>query len=745
MASKTHPLMSNFTAGEWSPRLYGRADLGKYFNACKRLENFVIQPQGGVSGRVGTHFVAEVKYSDKLTRVLPFRFSSTQNYILEVGEYYIRLYANNGRVEVVSVPVEIATPYTEDEIFELQISQSADTLILTHPSHAQRQLVRYSHTQWRLNAIDFDPPASREFGTRSGTGNCYLVPSATTGTNIQFDSGEAIFLSSDIGRDVVASPGRATIATVDSLFRVHANIIEDFASTDQISAGNWHIDGSPQTTCTPNVTGPVNGPITLTLSVTGWRLTPITDIGKYVKINDGIVQITAWSSSTVVTGVVKVALSGVGAAPADSWSLEESAWTADNGYPRAVEWFQGRLLFGGTSQQPRTWWESSAFDPYNFAIGSNDDDAMAWTVDTSELNVIQWLRNIGRLAIGTAGGEHSATGGNDSAITPTNTPVVTPVSQHGSGDVPPLTVTGNVLFTTASGKQLREMAYRYDLDRFFSPDLLLLAEHLTHADNSYWIIDMVYQAEPDGIVWCVRSDGTLLGCTYLRDQEVVGWQRHITDGAFESVAVIPDPDQMYDQLWCVVRRTINGSTKRYIEYFDATWDVYDGVSPGVHTDSCLTLASPTPVTAVSGLDHLEGKTVKVIGDGAIYPDATVSSGAITLSGVAASNIEVGLAFTPVLQTMAPEVKMNEGTSQGLQKSWSKLKVRFKDTMGATVNNEVIPWRSSSDPLDEPPPLYTGDKDVTPLGWDEDGSITITQTQPLPINVLMITGNLIVGE
>ena len=399
----------------------------------------------------------------------------------------------------------------------------------------------------------------------------------------------------------------------------------------------------------------------------------------------------------------------------------------------------------GTDTQPRTWWMSRPDDPLNFLIGSNDDDGMEWELDSSQINVIQWVRPSQKLLIGTAGAEYSATGGSEAAITPTNTPLVRPLSQHGSGSVPALSAGGNTLFLTASGKKLRELAYRYEADTYLSPDLLLLSEHLTNALDTYWITDLAYQQEPDPTIWAVRSDGTLLGCTYLRDQDVVGWHRHETTGTFESVAVIPHPDQLYDEAWVTVARTINGATKRYVEYFDREWDVYDGACPGVHTDSCLTLDSPTPVSSVSGLGHLENTEVCIVGDGAVYPPQTVSAGAVALDGSAAYKVEVGLAFTPTLVTMRPEVKLGDGTSQGLPKSWSNLNVRFHNTMGATVNGEAIPWRDMTDSMDEHPPLYTGDRQVNPLGWDNDGKITVTQPDPLPITVLAIFGNLIVGE
>ena len=209
-------------------------------------------------------------------------------------------------------------------------------------------------------------------------------------------------------------------------------------------------------------------------------------------------------------------------------------------------------------------------------------------------------------------------------------------------------------------------------------------------------------------------------------------------GLFESVATIPHPDGTRDQTWVVVNRTISGSTKRSLEYFDDCGLSY----PLLNTDGALTCNSATAVSTLAGLDHLEGLSVQIVADGAVLPAATVASGSVTISP-SAKKVEVGLAYTSRLVTMRPEVPTAAGTSQPMKRRWVEVVVRLLESLGLTVNGDTIPFRTSADLLGHPPNLFTGDRRVPNLGWDE-GRITIEQTQPLPCTVLMLTGTLELG-
>jgi hypothetical protein len=248
---------------------------------------------------------------------------------------------------------------------------------------------------------------------------------------------------------------------------------------------------------------------------------------------------------------------------------------------------------------------------------------------------------------------------------------------------------------------------------------------------------MAYQQEPDSILWCVRADGVLLGLTYNREEDVYGWHRHITDGLFESVAVIPDPVNNRDQLWVVVKRTIGGVTKRYIEYLD----------PDVIVADSFAAYSGAPATVITGLSHLEGKAVDVVADGFVVTGHVVAGGQITLAR-AASDVVVGLHYETTIEPEPPDYIDDKGRNNvNAQKQWTEVVLRLFETglSGVTVNGKSLPARAGSDPLDTATALFTGDARTPSLGTTRAGILTIKQTLPLPFTLLAVAGTLDVGD
>lgn len=473
--------------------------------------------------------------------------------------------------------------------------------------------------------------------------------------------------------------------------------------------------------------------ITLTASAS---LFASTDVGRLIRMKEGStwgwVKVTGYTSATQVTADVKSTLTNINAKSV--WRLGAWSSAATIGYPGSITFFEERLAFARSKAQPQTVWLSRTGD-YEDMEPSNpdgtvaDDHALTYTIASNQVNAIMWLSSSVGLLLGTTGGEFALFGGNDSPLTQTNV-TVRRQSTHGSLGVIPVTVGGATLFVQRSGRKIRELSFKADSGVYQAPDVTLLAEHITAPS----LLELSYQQEPDSIVWCVRSDGKMISLTYNPAQEVVAFARHATDGLFESVATIPHPNGDRDQTWVVVNRTIGGVTKRYIEYFDDDLYVDSGLS-----------YSGSATTTVSGLSHLDGKTVDINGNGAVYPQETVSTGSVTLDGPAATSIQVGLRYVPKLKTLRPEVKMaNGGTSLGQQKHWSELFVRVYQTLGLTINGDEYTFRSGSDPMDSEPPLFSGDVRVSLSGWSKEGQNTIQQDQPLPSTILGLFGTLVIG-
>jgi len=469
-----------------------------------------------------------------------------------------------------------------------------------------------------------------------------------------------------------------------------------------------------------------------------------TDVGRLLHIKDGHIKITSVTSTTVVVGTVITDLNIVNTTTTD---FALGSFSDTSGYPSCVTFFEQRLVFAGTTVQPQTLFFSRSADYENFDDKYHetvaDDDAIVYTIASNQVNAIRFMTATRTLIIGTAGGEFAVNGaGVGEAITPTNI-LINKQSNHGAANVDGIAVGNATLFLQRAKRKIRELAFNFDVDGYVAPDLTILAEHITESG----ITQMAYQEEPNSIIWCVRADGQLLGFTYQREQQVTAWHRHIIGGAFgsgnavvESVEVLPTDDSEY-QVWVIVKRTINGATKRYVEYLhDLNFDETDDTSFN-YLDSQLAY-NGSATTTISGLSHLEGQEVAILADGSTHPNKTVSSGGITLDR-SATKVKVGLPYVSLLQTMRIDAGADNGTSQSKTKRIYEITARLYESIGIEIgpdldNMERIPFRSSANNMNSGVNVFTGDKDIEFRGnYETDGFIVVRQTQPLPLTILSL--------
>ena len=476
-----------------------------------------------------------------------------------------------------------------------------------------------------------------------------------------------------------------------------------------------------------------------------------TDVGRLLHITDGHLKITSVTSTTVVVGTVIIDLNETGS----STDFALGSFSDTTGYPSCVTFFEQRLVFAATTAQPQAIFFSRSADYENFNDNYHgtvaDDDAIVYTIASNQVNAIRFLTATRTLIIGTAGGEFAADGGGTGeAITPTNI-LINKQSNHGAANVDGISLGNATLFLQRAKRKIRELAYNFDVDGYVAPDLTILAEHITESG----ITQMAYQEEPNSIIWCVRTDGQLLGFTYQREQQVTAWHRHIIGGSFgsgnavvESVEVLPTDDSEY-QVWIIVKRTIDGATKRYVEYLhDLKFDTTDDTSFN-YLDSQLSYDG-SATTTISGLDHLEGQTVSVLADGSTHPNKVVSSGGITLER-SSTKVKVGLPYTSLLQTMRIDAGANNGTSQSKTKRIYEITARLYESIGIEIgpdldNMERIPFRSSANAMNSGINVFTGDKEIEFRGnYETDGFIFVRQNQPLPLTVLSLYPRLITND
>lgn len=720
-------IQTNFTAGELSPRMYGRVDIARYANGAMTMENCWPVVHGGALRRDGTLFCAAAKNANQKAIVIPYVFNTEQAYIVEFGHLYVRFFFPDGSPIETSPgnKLELVSPYTEAMLGELEYVQGADTMFLFHPSLPIHRLRRVTNTAWTLAPAPFVTTPFAEAGIKFSTSA--TISDATVGTGRTFTSSTSAFLAADVGRQVTSAGGIAEITAVTSATVATVEVVVAFAGT---ALSEWEMTISPQATNTPQAKDPVGKVITLTLDIAGWRP---TDVGKYVKINEGLVQITAYTSATVVKGQIKAAMTSATGASPNSWTLESPVWNAENGYPATGTLYEQRLACAGSPAYPQTVWLSRTGEYLNFELGTKDDDAMSFTVASDQINPVSHLGQIKVLIALTYGGEFSLTGGVEKPITPTNIQVKNQ-SVYGCNKVRPVRIGNELYFVQRSNRKLRAMAYKYDSDAYGSPDMSVLSEHITESG----IVSMAYQQDPESILFLVRADGLLVTMTVDRDQDVIGWARQTTDGFFESVASIPTSDG--DQVFAVVRRTINGQTARYIERFVG----------GAQIDCGIFATSGPGQTTWGGLAHLEGKTVDIVADGVVMQQQVVSLGQITLPR-SAKDVQIGLPFATRVKTLTPEVQGGTGSAQGNSMRIGEITLRFLNTTGCKVKgqsiNQTISFRNlGENVLDQPPQNFSGVKRLENLGWERgEASIEIIQDQPLPFHLLDVIKKMTIND
>jgi len=417
------------------------------------------------------------------------------------------------------------------------------------------------------------------------------------------------------------------------------------------------------------------------------------------------------------------------------------ALNTSGNYPSVVTFFEQRLVYASTAANPQTIWFSKNADYNNFTVGTGDNDALIYTIASNTVDSIRYLSSTRVLAIGTTGGEFVLTSTNDGPVTPTTT-LIRKYSNYGTANVEPVQVADVTLFLQRGARKVREFKFVGDVNTsgYAAPDMTILAEHISQGG----ITQFAYQQEPESIVWALRSDGTLLGLTYRREEEVVGWHKHTIGGVFgsgqavvESIAPLPT-DTGNDDLYLIVKRTINSQTKRYVEVLKP-FDFGSVTTAAFFVDSGLAY-SGSAVTSLSGLYHLEGQSVAILANGATHPDETVSGGGITLD-YSSTTAAVGFSYTSEMQTMRIESGSEDGTSQGKPKRIHAVTLRLFETVGIEVGNSAteidrIPFRDSSMLMDNGIPLFSGDKTIEfSGGFDNDDRIYVRQSQVLPMTVL----------
>lgn len=412
-------------------------------------------------------------------------------------------------------------------------------------------------------------------------------------------------------------------------------------------------------------------------------------------------------------------------------------------FPGAVSYFEQRRCFAGTASSPQSIWMTKTGTESVISASSptRDDDRILFKVAARESNKIQHLLPLNALLMLTDSSEYRITSVNSDAITPTSFSVK-PQSYIGSTNVQPMIVNNSIIFCSRRGGHVIEMGYANE-NQIATINRSIRSTHLF---NGFDILDMAYSQSPNQMLWFVRSDGVLLGMTYLPEQQVFAWHKHTTDGLFESIAVVPESG--VDNLYAVIKRTINGAEKRYIERLEPRVD--DNREDAFFVDSGLTYEGAETST-ITGLDHLEGKTVNINANGMPQLQKTVTGGAITLD-YSTTKAHIGLPIVATAKTLPVATQADRGDSVyssgrvlNINKAWLRvyrsngLKVGFSE-------DTLLEFKERTKELPGAPTNQITDVQelVVSPGYTNSGQLIIKQDYPLPTTISSVTMELSIG-
>lgn len=725
-----------FVGGELSPALHARADQTKYVLGLQLCRNLIVQRHGGVQKRSGTRFVAAAKTVND-TRLLPFIFEAAdQTYVIEVGGGYFRWFWHGAPVVVSGVAAwsnavnyvvgdlvvqggvnyycilahinqvppnatywypltgtiyEVPNAYAANDLSRLQWSQSADILTIVHPSYAPIELQRLGHTTWRVVTYTTAPSIS--------------APTGLAGT---------------AGAAGTLNPRYVVTAFKASTFE------ESYPS-----ASYTIVNAAPPTEALPN-------------QLTWNAVSGAAEYGVYCdRVGNGVYGFIGAAANNAFFDPNYTPDFTV------TPPLMRTLFASSGNYPSTTTNHQQRQWFGGSNNERETVWGSQVGAYHNFSISTplQDDDAITFVLAGQQLNPVNHLLGLKRLIVFTDAGEHVINGDESGAITPA---FINPEQVGYVGSyrlVRPVAVGDSAIYVQARGIVVRDLTFN---QAETGPQLLPAGKDLTiYASHLFFapLRDMVVQPIPNSVVWATRTDGTLLGLTYIKEQEIWAWHRHQSQTSagfseFEYLCVVPDSSINEDVLYAVVKRVINGSTVRYIEKFEPAYkpDV-DDLLDAFFVDSGLSY-SGAPATVFAGLSHLEGQRVAVLGDGIVVTNGadavtlTVSGGSVTLPAPR-SVVKIGLPMpTADLETLRLDV---EG---------SGVRDKAKRVQSLTALLWATPpgWKAGPDTAHLKPQRpegyqsatapFTGSQDlIMPAGFEQDGHVLVRSETPVPFYLL----------
>lgn len=726
MIEPASAIQRGFSGGELAPVFHARADHEKYIAGLATCRNWIVQRHGAVANRPGLRFVNACKTDDANVRLEVYKSeNANESILIEVGSGYFRFYKNGGLVSLGAPATawNAATNYVAGDlasrlginyyakvahlnqqppnatywhpltglIYEVPHTyttggliggweQSGNVIVITHRLHDPRELVYFSDTNWVLRLADTEPSIIAPAGLA-------LTPSAGVQnysymvTSVKTETYEESLPTAAVNDATAAVP---TVAAPHVLtWTLEAAATEYNVYCDPTGNGQFGYVGTAATNLFNN---------------------PGTDPDFLV-----------------------------------SPPLDRTPFVSANTRPHVAAHYDQRRFYAQSIESPEVIHASRTGFYNNFGISSplQDDDSLTFRISGKHYHPVRHMLGLKRLVVFTDAGAW-VVGKPEEPLTPFTLGAYQHTYSGAAPDVPPIVSGESVIYLQSRGSIVRDLRFDQEIEGLAGRDLTLFSAHLF---DGHVIDRMDYAETPQSVVWCVRDDGVLLGMTYVREQEVWGWHQHTTDGDFEQVRTVPEANE--DAVYVVVRRTIGGVSKRYIERF-ASREIIVFDEDVFFVDSGLSY-SGAPATVFTGLDHLNGKTVAIVANGSYVGTAVVAGGSITLA-TAASNVHAGLPI-PLADVQTLDIDAHGTNIRDKQKRTGAATLLLdRSARGFSIGPDVNNLRPYEDSVfDAQVDETTGQLEIM-LGatFDKPGRVYLRQDAPLPITLLGIMPSVAVG-
>lgn len=697
--AKINLIKNNFTSGELSKKIWLRTDLQQYKNGLKEAFNVLPIIEGGIRKRGGTQAIAQTAGA---VRILPFTLSHSQAFILVFKPNQIDILDPEG-----VIIKSLTTPYTAADIPELNYCQNRHQLFLAHSKYPLKWL-RTSEdlTNWAIDDFQFAVPPLEEADT----------PSVSVKPSEKAAGKKATLVAS-----VYATYDNTKRYLVGDICWYTTNGTKYYFKAIRITQGNTPTLG------TSGAEGHVPDPNWVTTSVAQTYAFTAVDVNKFAFMNEGIIRIDEYISSSEVRGEILLKLTTDIEAIANSWTFKQDIFTSNLGYPKAVTMYQQRLVLGGTTSYPNYVWFSRVGDVTNFLPTVSDGDSFTVSASSDQLSNVLHLAQSRGVVVFTGGSEQSISA--TTTLSPTNANIVESTAYGITESIRPIKVGSELLFVQKSGERLRSLIYDYSVDSLVSNELTVLASHIAKDHGGFK--EMVYQQEPDSIVWFVMNDGTISSLTLNREQSVNSWSQHNIGGQALSTLTLPSVSGA-DRLYFLVNRngTIQVEQLKEGLLLDSVIKV-----PVQHNKPCIV---QDPLISILG-----DEIAAYFNDGeSIYSLPILKREGNTLTidcEMSVGHIYIGRKFTARISLFPPEIQGSPATSSPALFKINHINLYLYETINPKVNGEMVELKQFTENVFEAPKPYTGSKRVEMNGWNDfdNFKLIIEQDEPLPFHITAV--------